>query len=109
MFSGWSLGLQFFLSRIQESITSWQVLVAFAAFASTVQTCLLSMSGGLGVPGLGGAQSQTTDCVQGSVPGDSHLTQWEQQVLKGPCLDALFSQTPGCLRVPGANPSGLRP
>ena len=102
MFSGWSLGLQFFLSRIQESITSWQVSVAFAAFASAVQTCSLSMSGGLCVRGLAGAQSQTTDCVQGSVPGDSHLTRWEQQVPEGPCLDALSPQTPGCLRVPVA-------
>ena len=34
VFSGWSLGLQFFLSPTEESIASWQVWVAFAAFAS---------------------------------------------------------------------------
>lgn len=89
VFSGWSLGLQFFLPSTEESIASRQVWVAFAAFASTAQRCSLRTSVGLGVHGLGGAQSQITDYVQGSIPGRQPLNMVGAQVLKGLCLDVL--------------------
>lgn len=103
-------GLQFFLPSTQESTICWQVLVAF--WLCSLHWCHEEVfAGGNPVLSMGSVyacslqpppqppssprtlscqcQSQTADCVRGSVPRDSHLVRWELQLLKSLCLKAL--------------------
>lgn len=118
LFSGWSLGLQFFLPSTWESFTSWQLLVAFLPCSlhwCRVEGLLQKSSGPSGLsecmlvalllpPSLPWASGLSCGSVSHRVcPRRLPLT-----LVGIPGTETLMPkcspQTPGCLRVPMAWP-----